>query len=298
MAPVLAALAALANTTASIASSQGVSLSLGLGLAARLRTSGGPVRTSRCPGQKQIEGGTRKLEPLGFIHIPRTGGHSIEDCTLEEKPEDRWGAKHPQLQSQTFEFTRLDEATGERRHLDRCFRQHVPPVLLPEHYFGRQSFCVVRDPYDRLIAQLGFQQIFFADRHNCTAAGLNGYLAEALETVRGGNPYVQDCHLLPQSAFVYAWDGQKLSVDRARRSCDYVLRFEHLDEDFDRLMNRRGYPYRLSGASRNQQFNGPPECEALTKEQIAPDLRRQIEALYSDDFDLLGYERMPALFSI
>ena len=44
------------------------------------------------------------------------------------------------------------------------------------------------------------------------------------------------CHSIPQSAYVYQW---KLNGYRVQ-SCDHVLRYENLDEDFQKLMTRFG----------------------------------------------------------
>ena len=31
----------------------------------------------------------------------------------------------------------------------KCYKQHVPPQYIPDVYEGKETFCVVRDPYAR-----------------------------------------------------------------------------------------------------------------------------------------------------
>lgn len=273
----IALVAAMAAHAAAPASARGL----------RGANSAAAGRHGLCLGQREPNATSRPFKPLSFIHIPRTSGSTIEGCTdFEENPDYKWGKNNPQLHVSSFA---LPAPAGQKPSL--CNKHHVPPALIPEHFAGRETFCVVRNPYDRLISQLGFHNMHTADNRGCSGAGLNSYLADVLRTIKG-SPYHEDCHFVPQAAFVLGWDSRALKVDRERSSCKHVLRFETLARDFDELMAERGYPYRLEGAKRAWAIQSHPPCDTLRKEQIAPDVLRQVEEIYRDDFELFGYPKL------
>mmetsp|Transcript_74102 Transcript_74102/g.239611 ORF Transcript_74102/g.239611 Transcript_74102/m.239611 type:complete len:330 (-) Transcript_74102:47-1036(-) len=232
-----------------------------------------------CLGAVAGNNSARDLEGLAFIHIPRTGGSTIEDCTAEEPFTFRWGARNEHLHG------RKDERSG-------CYLQHVPPAMLSDIYAGQETFCVVRDPYERAISQLGFQAGFFPESHECSPAGLNAYLRHTLPQVQT-SPYSEDCHLLPQTAFVRGWDHQKLAVNKGGQSCNNVLRFETLTEDFNRFMASKGLTYRLSNATVNGVTRSGSACQDLSTEDLAEDTLKLLEETYQVDFELLGYSKLP-----
>lgn len=234
-----------------------------------------------------------QLEPLTMIHVPRTGGSTIEDCTwLEPRPGDKWGKHHPDISNQVEEF-RLGadcRRTPQSTWVDCCFRQHVPPSLLSWHFDGRETFCVVRDPYERAISQLGFD-IRFYSKYSANVTDLNRFITTELPRFKQ-LPYLSDCHFLPQAAYVRGWDGDARKVDREQRSCKHVLRYENLAKDFNGLMEEKGYPYRIDENKRNGHTNSPESCKSLRKEDLNAEARRLIEEVYRDDFELFGYPRL------
>lgn len=110
-----------------------------------------------------------------------------------------------------------------------CSLWHVPPRYLPRGvpspYAGGDTFCVARDPVERILsqwrmdgsrrnAQLGACRVMVARlAHRCGAA-------------------VSDCHVWPQHEYV--WDGDGL------RTCAHVLTFDDLRDQFGRLMRAAG----------------------------------------------------------
>jgi len=218
---------------------------------------------------------SRTSHPLTFIHIPRTAGTSIEDCTKHEPEEFRWGVQNPMLH-------------GREKNWTKCYRQHVPPNLLPDVYRGRETFCVVRDPYARAISQIGFMSAFFGRKWACNATSLNKYLLDRLSTLRE-KPCKDDCHLLPQAAYVLGWDAKAKEVNRLERSCGTILRYETLVEDFNRMMEERGLSYRLSRQTVNPNTASNSACHLLTADDLTEDVRKLIEEHYQVDFQLFGY---------
>merc|ERR1719478_1680651 len=192
---------------------------------------------SRCKGQSKLPDGPRGSHaPLSLIHIPRTGGTTIEDCTEDEPvDDDRWGRKNSRIQG-AYLFTQTEW----------CNRQHLPASMLPEVFAQkpeRETFCVVRDPYDRILSQHGFDvgnEGDLARKQKCNVEHLNAYIKESFGDMNTKkSPYINDCHFLPQAAYAFAWDATRLAVDRSVRSCKHVLRFETLANDFDKLMEEK-----------------------------------------------------------
>ena len=81
-----------------------------------------------------------------FVHIPKTGGSSIEDMIwpLPRKEEDLWaGAIHGRNKYQT----------GGLQHLNiRQIREEVGSEIFESCY----KFALVRDPVDRLVSQFNY----------------------------------------------------------------------------------------------------------------------------------------------
>lgn len=252
----------------------------------------------RCVGQgrrtEKFREPARRDQPLTLIHIPRTGGTTIEECTLEEPvAEERWGYQHPSLKNEHVFFSQTVLVNGrtQRYQVGGCSKQHVPPSYLgmAPPYSSGETFCTVRNPYDRVLSQLGF-----VAGHNesfaCSVADMNRYVIEEVSKLRW-EPYAWDCHLLPQAAYVRGWDPQGLAVDRTVASCSHVLRFESLGRDFNALMAAKGYPYRLSEDA-SWRTRSPGHCRALSRAGFSARSRRIIEEVYKDDFELFGYERI------
>ncbi|CAK0815741.1 unnamed protein product [Prorocentrum cordatum] len=101
-----------------------------------------------------------------------------------------------------------------------------------------------------------------------------------------GPAYLNDCHMLPQAAYVYGWNPDSGEVDRGLRSCHRQLRFESMHADFSRLMEERGYPYRLA-TSKFQKSNDA--CGRLGKADLWPSTQELVQELYRMDFELLNY---------
>ncbi|MCF7976821.1 MAG: sulfotransferase family protein [Chromatiaceae bacterium] len=117
-----------------------------------------------------------------FIHVPKTGGTSIE--------------------SHLRGFSRMFFYHGNRM---------IPPItrVSPQHYpisdvrglfgsgFWQDSFAIVRNPYHRLESEYRYQKRFFWPR----AGDFNEWLKTVLHVCRD-DPFYLDNHLRPQVYFL------------------------------------------------------------------------------------------------
>lgn len=277
---------------------------------------------------------------LFFIHIPKTGGTSIEEAGLEYGV--HWGGKYDAV---GLNVSSVNLSEGPQWLLEVaphtvCSWQHVPPryIDLEESpYRGSENFCVSRNPYERIISEYEF----LLDKHEqcakikelskdsdagvpadmgsrvahvaekavgnylvdnfdfnldqyisfckdlrsfepCTSEGLNYFIQRTLTDYLAGLVWQSDCHILPQSQYVWDADGHPW--------CTQVLRFENLSSSFDDLMIQRGFPVRLG----EHISNRAQSCRGLGIANLTTQSRSLIEQVYSEDFERLGYARFRA----
>jgi hypothetical protein len=248
-------------------------------------------RFSNCPGAKPVypplpRQGERKLT---LIHIPRPGGTTIAACSKDEADDDdRWSARNTKYHFQVV----LPNGGG------RCWGQHIPATVEPMQALFQPSvdsddtFCVVRDPFARLVSEYGFYQSWTKpENRKCGAEWMNMRMVEWMNKYLGLNgtkagPYSRDCHMLPQAAYVYGWDPNEKKVLRNVKSCKNIIRFEKLHADFNSLMEARGYPYRMTA----KKSMPSTECTTtLRRGDFSPEAKKLVYEVYKDDFELLGY---------
>lgn len=161
------------------------------------------------------------LRTHGFIHIPKTGGSTIELFLNESqaviKRRHRWSARH---------------------RLSACPPWHLPPDLYEARYnrtYLRPTFCVVREPRERLQSSMDWKVFGKLE----TPPGDLGTV------FRGGRSEVEwteeRAHRMPQSWFVWDEDGRVL--------CDCVVAFEKLKHITNLTINR--------SSPRNRSFAFP-----------------------------------------
>jgi len=176
-----------------------------------------------------------------------------------------------------------------------CSWFHVPPVLLPEanrssFYDGHDVFCITRHPYLRAVSEymweLSLDPAVSESAHNmlngnprCTPEGLNYFLLASFKEYLDGGIFLHDCHMLPQSEFI--WD------DTGRQWCKDILRIEDLPGAFDELMLSKGL-----GARLNETVNrNVGTCPGLGVEDLSADTLAMLDIIYAEDFRRLNYTR-------
>jgi len=244
------------------------------------------VKNGRC-GATQEDVDASDYKHLTFIHIPRTGGTAVEACT-EGDSKEQWGVQNPALQGlrKLSKTVKLPEMGGA------CYKQHVPPSLWEASespYADKETFCIVRNPYSRIISQFKFELAFFKKPTECSAEQLNWLIQTRLNDIQqNGNKFAADCHWTPQSFYVYGVNNETLSLDVKQRSCKNVLTYENLHAPLNALLKEHNYPYRLdkhghSGTSVSE------DCK-VSQADISEESRRLIERVYRSDFHLFGYK--------
>lgn len=215
-----------------------------------------------------------------FIHIPKNAGSTIEEAGKMHGLQ--WGkyAKYPQMSSVP------------------CSAHHVPPRYLQafKPYNGTHTFCVKRHPFERALSsykdmvsliQRGIDPSGFtppwvgipsdSKRQPCAVHNLNQYVANVMGMYVHGHRYVNDCHFLPQSEYIWHDDGT--------RACEFVLDFNNLDKDFSAFLLKQ------VGAQQQHNLNhmNAGICQNLTTADFDKSTKELLQAAYAKDFKELGF---------
>eukprot|EP00403_Amphidinium_massartii_P041406 CAMPEP_0178433340 /NCGR_PEP_ID=MMETSP0689_2-20121128/32853_1 /TAXON_ID=160604 /ORGANISM="Amphidinium massartii, Strain CS-259" /LENGTH=293 /DNA_ID=CAMNT_0020055361 /DNA_START=67 /DNA_END=945 /DNA_ORIENTATION=+ len=197
-----------------------------------------------------------------MIHIPKTAGTAVELAGITSGM--RWGCH------MSFH--------GCSRGGTNCYPWHVPPswmatTLEPNLYEGRDTFCVVRNPYDRALSEYRY----FND--DCNKNSMNDKLKEWLEDYKRGNIVLNGCHLVPQAEYVWGRDG--------RQWCQTMLRLEEFPTAFDNYMASRN----LTSVQLRESPVNLGHCQDLSVDDIDPSNIKLINDIYHEDFERLNYPR-------
>merc|ERR1719401_2762743 len=140
---------------------------------------------------------------------------------------------------------RFDRCSGRKvKHLPGgcCPPWHSPRFLQEScAHLATDSFCVSRDPYERVVSQYIYDLAgkycdpkaiascdYWREAADCSSAGLNRYIKQGLRQFQKGDYCVWGCHALPQSDFIWRPDGS--------RFCQNVLRLDEFPDAFNNLM--------------------------------------------------------------
>lgn len=158
---------------------------------------------------------------------------------------------------------------------------HVPLYLYLALYGSRRfdrmfKFTFVRHPLDRLISAFQFLKAGgmthtdrdWAAEHLAPYETVEAFICEGLM-----QPHIRTwVHFFPQ--VYYLRDPRT-----GRVGIDYLGRFETLNKDFDHIARRLGVSAQLKHVNKTSRREVTVSAEA----------KQVIEAVYKDDFDILGY---------
>ncbi len=150
-----------------------------------------------------------------FIHIPKTGGISVEHVFLGLVGLS-WDSRAPLLLRGND-----DPSKGPPRLAHLTGTEYVTCGYLSRDQFDAYfKFSFVRNPWDRMVSEYKY-------RGHPMRMPFKSWLLHHLPPRGFTDAY---CHLVPQYQFLYDADGRLLA--------DFVGRYESLQADFDRVCDR------------------------------------------------------------
>ena len=260
------------------------------------------------------------VEPLEFVHIPKTGGSAIEYagslanqtwgvCHFQAKPLAGPGCHAPSLQYQNLKAALNYSKVGyswEIWHTPPSWLQHVDSP-----YSNKTLFAVVRNPYERFLSEFycpynGLNPYDWADPNRTFSDPMGISIEEAQEkhykrrttklpeTPNALNSFLMErlkyfvkwtAHYIPQSEFIFDQEGNQI--------VQHVLRFENLREEFDNLMEQYHLPIALDSPV-NQRSTNSKYPAKLTVDDLFPETIQRINEVAGKDFEIFGYEKIDA----
>lgn len=223
-----------------------------------------------------------------FIHIPKAAGTSVEDAGLKSGYD--WGENFEIVHLGNGDGCQLDDQYNLRCEVEghgnqTCVWRHVPPQYLRgfhNPYYNSDSFCIVRNPFDRFVSEYiylvsgpyaDFQtDDILTEFPACSAEGLNYFAKMSLQNL---SDFRFDCHLLPQTDYVWGEDGHQW--------CQSVLRFEQMPDAFDKFMESKGVPVTLPWSN---QADGCPQLSTVNLTSVSLGI---ISHAYHADFINFNY---------
>lgn len=186
---------------------------------------------------------------LEFLHIPKNAGSTIEN--LGRKNNIFWG-----------QFNNTKNAAEP----SSCSLWHNPT-----REFDTPTFCVVRDPFDRMLSEYKFWARVNGRNKACSPDHMNSWLQDRIQKSET-NPDINDCHFRKQTDFT--------------KNCNHILNFENLSESFDKLMKEYNIDIRLDDIPPvNASRIGKCDVENTDLNDITKEL---ILKKYEEDIELLG----------
>jgi len=252
---------------------------------------------------------SQREQCLRFMHIPKTGGTSIDSANMHLPAGQR---AFDSLMLETFlrvqehmdgveDLGKLyDDAHHDRltygifiaEHLsdyrwlpedaaDKCEDLHTPPsrssdIALYYQEPGCTNFCVVREPLARFFS--AFKMVY----QECDPLSVESKTLELLSQLNS-RPYLNDCFFMPQVLSVY---GVFNKSSATHQYCQRILHTENLDQEFADLMKEFGHDLQLPADDLMSSWTD--RCN-MTVDELTPTTKAAVYEKYKVDYEAFGY---------
>tara|TARA_Y100000114_G_C11704174_1_gene300043 strand:- start:173 stop:784 length:612 start_codon:yes stop_codon:yes gene_type:complete len=166
-------------------------------------------------------------------------------------------------------------------HNDKTYlihHRHVEWKKLPSPYNSYWTFCVVRNPWSRLVSRYNYDVSTYLQKY---LAGEGDYFLKVYEKLRKGFAYwiKNDVYTLPSVEHRMKWQNQ-FEIFEGCNDIN-ILKYENIQEDFKLLQNKLKWFEPLPHA------NATIECDY--KSYYTDELIDIVAKKYSKDIEMFGY---------
>ena len=195
---------------------------------------------------------------LLFIHIPKTAGTTISELFKEHN-------------INLGIFDNKTKCINKTCKSIYCSHWHIPSKYKKNINFDNYiPFAVIRDPFDRIISQYNY----ISNKESQKYGNINLFIIDSLKKK---NRFAQDCHLIPQTEYIYDFYGNKLTN---------IIKFENLENDLNNFTQKHNI---------NIEFDKKNNHKNIKKRNSSiDDLWYEtlvlIENYYYKDFEEFGYK--------
>lgn len=241
---------------------------------------------------------------LKYMHIPKTGGTSLESANLHLPQGHRafdsfavpvyeaattwlpgsaaeiFDMSHANPEAYAPWFTRLNHTWVKMPDGNVCHNIHTPPAYdhrVAEYFSDNCTvFCAVREPLQRFLATYKFNRY-----GPCSVAGFENFVSFFMDFLKK-QPFEHVCHWVPQVEFVY---GAKSREASTHQYCHRVLHQEHLNDEFAALMAEFGQDLKLK--EYHNMFSSA-NCR-IDLGAVSKATKNAVYNYYRADYDAFGY---------
>jgi len=166
-------------------------------------------------------------------------------------------------------------------HNDKTYlihHRHVEWKKLPSPYNSYWTFCVVRNPWSRLVSRYNYDVSTYLQKY---LAGEGDYFLKVYEKLRKGFAYwiKNDVYTLPSVEHRMKWQNQ-VEIFEGCNDIN-ILKYENIQEDFKLLQNKLKWFEPLPHA------NATIECDY--KSYYTDELIDIVAKKYCKDIEMFGY---------
>jgi hypothetical protein len=212
-------------------------------------------------------------EKLLFIHIPKTGGTSVEHFFSMCKPEslwfDRWDRDRDKF---LYDHKYTLELEMKKEYEPQHYSYGILKKLIPDinKYY---TFSFVRHPYTRLLSEYFWSL---------------GMICEKESDFQPDHFHEWVCQFFTKIDFSHK-ETQTFFLDGR---IDFIGRFEHLEEDMSKLLQQLCQFNPVFKKFTDQQLpltNQSGKSKEKLVHLISMETKELIQSVYQDDFHAFGY---------